>query len=79
MSKGKVWNRGKHNGGGLPPRKLNKDLIPAANISESMQPELQVGKSDSIPTRINTVQRMNRDNWVQRATPIKRENKGKTE
>lgn len=79
MSKGKVWNRGKHNGGGLSPRKLNKDLIPAANISESMQPELQVGKSDSIPTRINTVQRMNRDNWVQRATPIKRENIGKPE
>jgi hypothetical protein len=80
MTKGKVWNRGKHNGGGLPPRKEYKELNPpATNSTESTHSEQPVVTTDSIPTRVNTVQRMNRDNWVQRATPIKREGKEKPE
>lgn len=79
MSKGKVWNRGKHNGGGLPPRKQYKELNPPTKNTEGAQTEQPFVTADSIPTRVNTVQRMNRDNWVQRATPIKREDKGKPE
>jgi hypothetical protein len=79
MTKGKVWNRGKHNGGGLPPRKEYKELNPATKSTESTQSDQTIVPTDSIPTRVNTVQRMNRDNWVQRATPIKREGKEKSE
>jgi hypothetical protein len=78
MSKGKVWNRGKHNGKGLPPRKEYKEQTPT--IKSNLTSELAGAGSQEnvIPTRVNTVQRMNRDNWVQRATPLKREDKTKS-
>lgn len=74
MSKDKVWNRGKHNGRGLPPRK-NKEPNPGAVIGASNSQEGASVTAQSLPARINTVQRMNRDNWVQRVTPMKREGK----
>ncbi|TFE25966.1 hypothetical protein [Cohnella luojiensis] len=66
MSKNKVWNRGKHNGRGLPPK---KETSPAASDVTSNQPEGPSSTGISLPPRINTVQRMNRDNWVGRVTP----------
>lgn len=72
MSKGKVWNRGKHNGRGLPPR---KDKEPVAKSEGSNPAEGSGLSANTSPTRVNTVQRMNRENWVQRATPVKREDR----
>jgi hypothetical protein len=75
MSKGKVWNRGKHNGKGLPERKekVEQKLTEKTNGIEGTISPVNV-----VPTRVNTVQRMSRENWVQRATPIKREDKKDT-
>ncbi|RED54912.1 hypothetical protein [Cohnella lupini] len=69
MSKNKVWNRGKHNGRGLPPREV-KEANPVTGSSGGIQAEGSA--ATVIPARINTVQRMSRDNWVGRVTPVKR-------
>jgi hypothetical protein len=56
MSKGSVWNKGKHNGRGLPAKKQVQDNTagPAdSNAEDSASP-------------INSVKRMNRENWVVR-------------
>ncbi|WP_256760548.1 hypothetical protein [Cohnella sp. WQ 127256] len=74
MSKNKVWNRGKHNGRGLPPRK-DKELNPVLQSTVSEQPVVIDSTLNSAPTPANTVKRMNRDNWVQRVTPTKRQDK----
>jgi hypothetical protein len=74
MSKGKVWNRGKHNGRGLPPRKEYKgpDNSIGNNAGNSeVKPSGLI--EDSIPSRINSVQLMNREHWIGRVNPVKRE------
>jgi hypothetical protein len=74
MSKDKVWNRGKHNGRGLPQRQ-NKESNPEASNGASLSQDGSGVPAQTIPARVNTVQRMNRENWVQRATPMKRDGK----
>ncbi|UQZ32160.1 hypothetical protein C2I18_00485 [Paenibacillus sp. PK3_47] len=60
MSKNKVWNRGKHNGGGLPKR--NKPPVDAeASVSAPEEP---------VNARIDTVKPMNRSNWVSRPARV---------
>jgi hypothetical protein len=54
MSKGRVWNKGKRNGGGGPPGG-NKTKKPATESIEVV-----------VDPRINTIERMNRENWVVR-------------
>lgn len=73
MSKGKVWNRGKHNGRGLPPRKEYKGPDnPIGNNAGSSGVEPSGLTENSVPSRINTVKLMNRDHWIDRVTPVKR-------
>jgi hypothetical protein len=67
MSKGRVWNKGKRNGGGGP-AEGSKELAEAkANKKmELQQQELTVNP-------IDRVARMNRKNWVERPTRVKPE------
>ncbi|NEW05107.1 hypothetical protein GK047_03615 [Paenibacillus sp. SYP-B3998] len=60
MSKGRVWNKGKRNGGGGPPAGTGyKEKLEAAQKASGIE--------IIDPTNpINQVKRMNRDNWVER-------------
>ncbi|MCR8630487.1 hypothetical protein [Paenibacillus radicis (ex Xue et al. 2023)] len=80
MSKGRVWNKGKRNGGGGPPGgSKNKAVTSKEN------PLQQAG---AVPTEshivdmdnpINRVTRMNRENWVVRPARIIRKGSGNDE
>ena len=59
MSKNKVWNRGKHNGGGLS-KKTQPGKETAGSAASSGVPE------EPFNPRIDTVKPMNRSNWVVR-------------
>ncbi|MFX3632843.1 MAG: hypothetical protein ACE3L7_05305 [Candidatus Pristimantibacillus sp.] len=68
MSKGKVWNKGKHNGGVGSKAGANPKITPKTNDAatrpetvEPISPETMAGLN-----RVNSVKRMNRDNWVVR-------------
>lgn len=67
MSKGKVWNKGKHNGGVGSKAGNNSKTTPRADAVsrpetvEPVSPETMAGLN-----RVNSVKRMNRDNWVVR-------------
>lgn len=68
MSKGKVWNKGKHNGGVGSKSGNNPKITPKASDAVSrpetvapVSPETMAGLN-----RVNSVKRMNRDNWVVR-------------
>ncbi|HEY2492508.1 MAG TPA: hypothetical protein VGI33_06320 [Paenibacillus sp.] len=67
MSKGRVWNQGKRNGGppksskGKSPTRTNEG-IPTVQPIEAIVAEI----NREIDNPINSVKRMNRDNWVQR-------------
>ncbi|WNR46310.1 hypothetical protein [Paenibacillus roseipurpureus] len=66
MSKNRVWNKGKRNGGGGPaPGTGYKEKLAAA------QTELQVEVIDAA-NPINQIKRMNRENWVERPTRVVR-------
>lgn len=65
MSKGRVWNRGKHNGAGLSKKKPVEQEVEAS--SESQVPE---ASNDRISSRIDTVKPMNRTNWVTRPARV---------
>ncbi|SDW99367.1 hypothetical protein SAMN05518855_1007207 [Paenibacillus sp. CF384] len=74
MSKGRVWNRGKHNGRGLPSRKEKKGPDnPSGNNAGGQELEPSGLTVNDTPSRANTVKLMNRENWVSRVTPAKRE------
>lgn len=63
MGKNRVWNKGKHNGGGLAKKNIvDKESPEQANLSERV-PEI------SNP-RIDTVKPMNRSNWVSRPARV---------
>ncbi|NQX65272.1 hypothetical protein HQN90_03925 [Paenibacillus alba] len=66
MSKGRVWNKGKRNGGGGP--------APGTSYKEKLAATLhEEGKSVEIidlKNPINQVKRMNRDNWVERPVRV---------
>lgn len=67
MSKGRVWNKGKRNGGGGP--------APGTGYKEKLaatQPEVKAEVID-LSNPVNQVKRMNRETWVERQTRIARE------
>ncbi|NRF96287.1 hypothetical protein HQN89_36665 [Paenibacillus frigoriresistens] len=69
MSKGRVWNKGKRNGGGGPaPGTGYKEKLAAA-----MQADGKPVEVIDLKNPINQVQRMNRENWVERPVRVNRE------
>lgn len=63
MGKNRVWNKGKHNGGGLA-KKHSSD-------SESAEPANTAESTPELPNpRIDTVKPMNRSNWVSRPARV---------
>lgn len=61
MSKGRVWNRGKHDGTGLS-RKKTVDQ----EVTETTEAETTEISNETPNSRIDTVKPMNRENWVSR-------------
>jgi hypothetical protein len=79
MSKGRVWNKGKRNGGGGPLEGKSSKLEAAANASVNLSQEetntAQSGASvPSIDSRVDSIKPMNRANWVSRPARVTREN-----
>jgi hypothetical protein len=74
MSKGRVWNKGKRNGGGGPVEG-NKELAQAKEAKKlgDQQPEASpvLPNNDEANNPINRVTRMNRENWVERPVRVK--------
>lgn len=66
MSKGKVWNKGKHNGG------VSKRQAPAINkdLEKNGDAELIDSNAGDTGNPIHSVKRMNRDNWVVRPARV---------
>jgi hypothetical protein len=68
MSKNRVWNKGKRNGGGGPvPGTGYKEKIAEAAKAEGKNPEIDYNNP------INQVRPMKRENWVQRPVRVIRE------
>lgn len=61
MSKGRVWNRGKHDGTGLSRKKPVEQESSETSIEEAAE-----ASNEIVNTRIDTVKPMNRTNWVTR-------------
>lgn len=76
MSKGRVWNKGKRNGGGGP-IEGNKELAEAKEAKKRALLQQEAGSSDlgndEAINPINRVTRMNRENWVERPVRVKPE------
>jgi hypothetical protein len=77
VSKGRVWNKGKHNGG---PPKGSKSIAPAKAIDSlrtNNESDAGVGapggNAGGTSHRVDLVKRMNRDNWVERQTRASRD------
>jgi hypothetical protein len=72
MSKGRVWNKGKRNGGGGPTRSSESKVQTSSKDSSSgLQPIEPVStESSGTNSQVNRVERMNRDNWVVRPSRI---------
>ncbi|GGD57909.1 hypothetical protein [Paenibacillus nasutitermitis] len=68
MSKGRVWNKGKHNGGGLSKK------APASQAADSGADNSPAKEADIVrpvpETRGSQVMRMNRENWVERPARV---------
>ncbi|MFC0328571.1 hypothetical protein ACFOLF_33010 [Paenibacillus sepulcri] len=73
MSKGRVWNKGKHNGGGGKSDRSGS-IAPAASTEANAVSGIQTGAAEGaseVPdTRGNRVMRMNRENWVERPARV---------
>ncbi|WP_313637746.1 hypothetical protein MHH52_18170 [Paenibacillus sp. FSL K6-0276] len=65
MSKGRVWNRGKHDGTGLSRKKPVEQEGTTSTETETTEPSNELSNS-----RIDTVKPMNRTNWVTRPTRV---------
>jgi hypothetical protein len=76
MSKGRVWNKGKRNGGGGPVEG-SKELAEAkAQKKIALQHQkVSSGINGEVSNPIDRVARMNRENWVVRPTRVKPENR----
>ncbi|NHN29521.1 hypothetical protein [Paenibacillus agricola] len=79
MSKGRVWNKGKHNGGkGGPlkgtinPREVTRSTNKQLPHQEEQSPTENVG--EVVDSRVDRIGRMNRDNWVSRPVRVNNEN-----
>jgi hypothetical protein len=70
MSKGRVWNKGKRNGGGGPPEGSVSHVVKKAN------PGTVDNNIVNIDSKIDRVERMNRENWVVRPARVVREKEG---
>ncbi|SFL08403.1 hypothetical protein SAMN03159341_103126 [Paenibacillus sp. 1_12] len=78
MSKGRVWNKGKRNGGGGPPEGKSSKAIAAANKS-SIAPLQEESTEQAVVkevTRVDQIKPMNRANWVSRPARITPEKQG---
>lgn len=65
MSKGRVWNRGKHDGTGLSKKKPVEQEATEPKAAETTEPTNEI--TNEIPnSRIDIVKPMNRENWVTR-------------
>ncbi|MEK3983531.1 hypothetical protein MHB77_09050 [Paenibacillus sp. FSL K6-3166] len=65
MSKGRVWNRGKHDGTGLSRKKTTDQELTVSTETETTE-ALNEPSND----RIDTVKPMNRSNWVTRPARV---------
>ncbi|MCD9021471.1 hypothetical protein [Cohnella silvisoli] len=75
MSKGRVWNKGKRNGGGgIPPGKISyKERLKNESADSLIKTEESSAATNGEASRVNRVEKMNRDNWVTRPVRIKRD------
>ncbi len=72
MSKGRVWNKGKRNGGGGPVVG-SEELAKAKEQkkkNELQQQEISSDGNSETANPIDRVERMNRKNWVVRPTRV---------
>jgi hypothetical protein len=76
MSKGRVWNKGKRNGGGGPVEG-SKELAEAKAKKKIalQQQDISADNNGLASNPIDRVARMNRENWVVRPTRVKPENR----
>lgn len=74
MSKGRVWNKGKRNGGGGPIIG-SKELEEAKSQKKAiqLQQENGIAANSEAANPIDHVARMNRENWVVRPARVKPE------
>ena len=70
MSKGRVWNKGKRNGGGGPP------IVEVSKDSVGVNAESSVS-GGVIDNKVDRIERVNRENWVSRAAWVDRKKSGK--
>lgn len=61
MSKGRVWNRGKHDGTGLSRKKPVEQEGTETTVTEATE-----ASNEQSNSRIDTIKPMNRTNWVTR-------------
>ncbi|NOV04520.1 hypothetical protein [Paenibacillus planticolens] len=72
MSKNRVWNKGKRNGGGGPaPGTGYKEKLAEEAREEGKNPEIDYANP------INQVRPMKRDNWVERPVRVVRQQPNK--
>jgi hypothetical protein len=80
MSKGRVWNKGKHNGGKGGPLKGKSSKVEAADKSKQIAPPEEKSPTEAggvvVESRIDRVGRMNRDHWVSRPARVTSEKPG---
>ncbi len=72
MSKGRVWNKGKRNGGDGP-AEGSKELADAKTRKNGVLPQVEAS-ADVVADEANPIDRvgrMNRDNWVVRPARVK--------
>ncbi|MCL6604908.1 MAG: hypothetical protein K6T94_18755 [Paenibacillus sp.] len=70
MSKDRVWNKGKHNGRGLAGAHKKAESSIEGSNSEAKDAELIDSNAGDTGNPINSVQRMNRENWVERPARV---------
>jgi hypothetical protein len=72
MSKGRVWNKGKRNGGGGP-AEGSKELAEAKARKNGVLPKEEISSNTDVEAAnpIDRVGRMTRENWVVRPTRVK--------
>lgn len=68
MSKGRVWNKGKHNGGGL---SATGKALKDSNKTNQSEVEQPVMPTIDLSDPKNQVKPMNRENWVSRPVRVK--------
>ena len=67
MSKKSVWNKGKHNGGTGAKAANKAKGLSEANAAKQQEPVEKISPEAAAGlNRVNSVKRMNRDNWVSR-------------